>query len=58
MTQSDYHARNAIGTVVRSFNDPEVAKEWAERNAPLHNGLHVVQIKTTVSQRLIYTPGA
>jgi len=52
----DYQAVNAVGRVLATFGDEDLARRWVREHAPVHEDLHVAQVTTTIVSRRIYTP--
>lgn len=56
MTHTNYLACNALGKVVYTAGDKDIGKRWVQKNAKLHNGLHLVEETTTVQRCKVYAP--
>ncbi len=51
-----YEATNAIGKVLCTFSQLDVARTWVKDRSVVHDGLHVVEVVTTVERRAAYRP--
>jgi len=54
-TLTTYEAVNPIGTVLRTFSDPDLAKAWARKNAQQWPGVSVEKVTVTTTRRKLWT---
>ena len=53
--KTTYEAVNAIGTVVHTFSDRDLARAWARKNAPKWPGVKVEEVVKTETRKALWT---
>ncbi len=54
-TLTTYEAVNPIGTVLRTFSDPDLAKAWARKNAQQWPGVKIEEVIKTETRKALWT---
>lgn len=55
-TRTDYHARNAIGTTLATFDTEERARKWVKAMVERFPTLRAVKVTITVEEETVYRP--
>lgn len=55
MTSTDYHVVNAVGTVLYTSPDKDLAKDYARANGATFPGLRVQEVIVTETRRTVWS---